>query len=275
MARQMTPAEKQRFRGYFPSLNVDQAVVTGEATNSYNCISWTVGVTTQWLWPGSNLLNFDTFYRRFGLTRAANGRVAAWGHATNNMTHGCISGAGHGPRWESKCGRDLRIQHGLNELVGNSYGRVIAFYTRALLFESRTQKILDLLMKEKKVFTKDEIALLKEEIFKLSPKVKSDFEKYFDFWKKTWFEGRLAIDSNPTSRVGSFEFFRLLSMGEKIIPLVIEKLMDKDNFFALQLYERLQQKSTLLIEHNADDDIILEGEQGRAFRTVRTYLKNK
>ena len=51
--------------------------------------------------------------------------------------------------------------------------------------------------------------------------------------------------------------------------------MDKENFFALQLYERLQQQPTLLIEHDAEDDIILEGEQGRAFRTVKTYLKNK
>ena len=30
MARAMTPAEKQQFRGYFPSLDVDRAVVTGE-----------------------------------------------------------------------------------------------------------------------------------------------------------------------------------------------------------------------------------------------------
>lgn len=39
MARQMTQAEKQRFQGSFPGLNVDQAVVTGEISNVYNCIS--------------------------------------------------------------------------------------------------------------------------------------------------------------------------------------------------------------------------------------------
>ena len=275
MARQMTPAEKQRFRGYFPSLNVDQAVVTGEISRVYNCISWTVGVTNQWLWPGVNLNDFDAFYRRFGLVRARNGNVAAWGHATNNMTHGCISGPGHGPRWESKCGGDLRIQHGLNELVGNSYGRVIAFYTRALVFESQAEKILKLLMKEKKRFAKDETAFLKEEIKKLPKKTVSDFEKSFEEWKKTWFSNRLTIDSNPISRTNSSEFFRLVEMGEAIVPLVIEKLVEPENFFALQLYERIQQNPHLTVEHNIDDDLILEGEQGRAYRTVLAYLKNK
>ncbi len=33
---QMTAAEKTRFRGHFPGLNVDSAVGTGEATNQYN-----------------------------------------------------------------------------------------------------------------------------------------------------------------------------------------------------------------------------------------------
>jgi hypothetical protein len=36
MARPMTPAEKQRFRGYFPSLDVNRAVVTGEVSTWYN-----------------------------------------------------------------------------------------------------------------------------------------------------------------------------------------------------------------------------------------------
>jgi hypothetical protein len=64
MARPMTQAEKQRFRGYFPSLDVDAAIVTGEPSIVYNCISWTVGVTDRWLWPGSAIADFDTFYRR-------------------------------------------------------------------------------------------------------------------------------------------------------------------------------------------------------------------
>jgi hypothetical protein len=63
--RPMTSAEKQRFRGYFANLDVDRAVVTGGASTVYNCISWTVGITNRWLWPGNSLANFDTFYGGF------------------------------------------------------------------------------------------------------------------------------------------------------------------------------------------------------------------
>ena len=122
MTRSMTPTEKTRFQGYFPNLNVNGAVVTDNATTVYNCISWTVGITNRWLWPGSSIGNFDTFYRGFGFTRSGNGPIAAWGQSVSGMTHGSVSGPGHGPRWESKCGGDLRIQHGLNELAGSTYG---------------------------------------------------------------------------------------------------------------------------------------------------------
>jgi hypothetical protein len=98
MARPMTAAEKQRFRGYFPNLDVDRAVVTGAASTVYNCLSWTVGYTDRWLWPGGSINHFDTFYRGFGFIRATDGPIAAWGHSTSTMTHGCISGPGHGPR---------------------------------------------------------------------------------------------------------------------------------------------------------------------------------
>src|SRR6266571_6659944 len=151
MTRPMTPAEKQRFRGYFPNLNVDAAVVTGEVSQVYNCISWTVGVTDRWLWPGSSIANFDTFYRGFGLVRASDGPIAAWGHSASNMTHGSISGPGHGPRWESKCGGDLRIQHGLNELAGASYGRVLAFYRRNPLLRADYPKLLETAVSERAI----------------------------------------------------------------------------------------------------------------------------
>ena len=93
----MTPAEKQRFHGYFPSLDVNRAVVTGEYSNAYNCISWTVGITNAFIWPGSSIAAFDTFYRRFGYARSADGPIAVWGNRLS-MTHGCVSGPSHGPR---------------------------------------------------------------------------------------------------------------------------------------------------------------------------------
>ena len=79
MSRPLTPAEQQRFKGYFPSLDVTRAGATDNATHVYNCIAWTVGITNAWIWPGPTLASFDAFYSRHGLHRAGNGPVAVWG----------------------------------------------------------------------------------------------------------------------------------------------------------------------------------------------------
>jgi hypothetical protein len=145
MPRSLTPAEKREYQGVFPNLDVGAVVVTGEATSIYNGVPWTVGVTNRWLWHGPTIQQFDIFYRQFGYIRVGNGLIAAWGHSTSGMTHGAISGPARGPRWESKCGAGLRLQHGLDELVGSSYGRMSAFYGRSLSFaplSAKTSKAL-------------------------------------------------------------------------------------------------------------------------------------
>ncbi|MCX7099362.1 MAG: hypothetical protein NTV43_15810 [Methylococcales bacterium] len=99
MTRALTKDEKIRFHDYFVNLNVDKAVVSGEATTDYNCIAWTVGITNAWIWPGSTIGDFDKFYKTKGYTRTtdSNSPIAAWGYAENKMTHGSVSGKDHGP----------------------------------------------------------------------------------------------------------------------------------------------------------------------------------
>lgn len=278
MARLMTPAEKQRFRGYFPNLDVNRAVVTGDASRVYNCISWTVGVTDRWLWPGGSIGEFDEFYRGFGYTRSGDGPIAAWGHSASNMTHGCISGPVHGPRWESKCGGDLRIQHGLNELVGASYGRVLAFYRRSRLLAAEFQALLEATVKEKKsrsVLSSAEKKLLAAQATSVPADVRADFEAAFDAWKCTWFEGGLAISSVPQTRAVGREFDALVALGPVILPLVVEKLADPENFLALTLYDAIQPDEKLLVQFGGGDERILEGEQGRARRVVQAWFANQ
>lgn len=278
MARPMTPAEKQRFQGHFANLNVDQAVVTGEVSSTYNCIAWTVGVTDLWLWPGSSIAHFDTFYRGFGFARAGDGPIAAWGHSTAHMTHGSVCGPGHGPRWESKCGADLRIQHGLNELAGSNYGRVVAFYTKSRLIEAILARLLEETMKEKTVkshLTAAQKKALREERERLPADVRARFEAAFDAWKRTWFSGGLAINSDPHTRAVGKEFDALVALGPAILPLVIEALADSDNFLALQLYDAIQPNERLIVQFEPGDERILEGEQGRARRVVQAWFTNQ
>lgn len=109
----------------------------------------------------------------------------------------------------------------------------------------------------------------------LPHKVTSTFEKAFSEWKATWFNGGLAISSNPNSRAIGKEFDALIALGPVILPLVVEKLADPENFFVLQLYDALQPNEKLLVQIGPDDERILEGEQGRARRVVQAWFANQ
>ncbi len=63
-------------------------------------------------------------------------------------------------------------------------------------------------------------------------------------------------------------------MGKDIIPLLVNKLMDESNFLALPAFEELAGKR-MTISIDANDEKVLEGEQGRAYRTVKNYLGNR
>ena len=277
MARRMTSAEKQRFRGYFPRLDVNRAVVTGNATRAYNCIAWTVGVTSRWIWPGSSISNFDSFYRMYGLVRSSNGPIAAWGHNSSNMTHACVAR----PGWESKCGGDLRIQHRLGELVGSSYGRVGTFYKRrSRILDTHTEKILrfvvDMKSLRKMRLHKLERELLTGTIKKIDPDIRKQFAEKFLAWKNTWTAEHTAHLSDPSFVRFNKEFGELISLGDQIIPLLIKELLNPNNFFALQLYDAIQPETMAIIPIDPEDEeLILDGEQGRANRTVRLWLSSQ
>jgi hypothetical protein len=274
----MTPPERQRFQGYFPNLNVAQAIVTDKATTAYNCIAWTVGITNRWLWPGASLAHFDTFYGGYGFARSGSGPIAAWGPSTSAMTHGSVSGPGHGPRWESKCGGDLRIQHGLNELVGGLYGHVIAFYTKVRTLPAPFAAIAEDVMSErlpKSYLSANQKQQLQKEESEIPAKTRAAFETAFKAWKESWFRGGLAVSSDPHTRAVGPEFDGLVALGPTILPLLIEKVADPANFLALQLYDAMQSDENLLVQFEPDDERIVEGEQGRARRVVQAWFANR
>ena len=277
MARPMTPAEQARFRAAFPNLNVKLAVVTDDSANivNYNCIAWTVGITSRRLWPGPTIIDFDAFYRGYGYTRSSSGPIAAWGSSRASMTHACISGEGYGPRWESKCGTDLRIQHGLNELVGSTYGRVVAFYDEERGMNAEFRDKLEAVKREvlaRSYLTESQRQALEAQTQGISAALRKRFDAAFAAWKQSWSRGGLAFSSNPRDRAVGKEFDRLIALGPAIIPLVVEKLADPENSFALQLYDTIQLDPNLVIHFPADDPRILEGEQGRARRVVQVWL---
>ena len=127
-------------------------------------------------------------------------------------------------------------------------------------------------MKEKKEFNKEEIKRLKALIKEIPHEKSADFEKKFSAWKKIWHTGSLALSSDPYTRTKTAEYRELKSLGKEVVPLLAGKLMDEANFLALPAFEELVDNKKLIIRINASDEKVLEGEQGRAFRTVKKYL---
>jgi hypothetical protein len=105
--------------------------------------------------------------------------------------------------------------------------------------------------------------------------LKDAFEKAFKAWKQSWFRGGLAVNSNPQSRAVGEEYDALIALGPEIVPLVVEKLADPENFLALQLYDAMQANDQLVIHFEPDDEGILEGEQGRARHVVHAWFANR
>src|SRR5207247_1998647 len=101
------------------------------------------------------------------------------------------------------------------------------------------------------------------------------FEQAFAVWKDSWFRGSLLVSSDPRTRTVGSEYDQLIALGTAVIPLVIEKLAEPDNFLALQLYDAIQTDPNLLVQFEPSDPRILEGEQGRAQRVVHGWFANR
>jgi hypothetical protein len=127
-------------------------------------------------------------------------------------------------------------------------------------------------MKERKEFTKEEINRLRVLIKEIPREKAADFEKKFSAWKKIWHTGSNASSSDPYTRTKTAEFRELKALGKEILPLLASKLMDETNFLALPAFEELADNKKLIIRANAADEKLLEGEQGRTYRTVKNYL---
>ena len=116
---------------------------------------------------------------------------------------------------------------------------------------------------------------LREQRAAIPAELQTAFDSAFRAWKATWFSGGLAISSDPHTRAVGKEFDALVALGPGILPLVIEMLADPENFLALQLYDAIQPNERLVVPIAPDDERILEGEQGRARRTVQAWFANQ
>lgn len=125
------------------------------------------------------------------------------------------------------------------------------------------------------ILTARQKTALRDQIKSVSAKLRKTFESGFSAWKESWFRGGLAISSEPQTRACGAEFDALIALGPGILPLVVEKLAEPENFLTLQLYDAIQPNSRLVVHFEPDDERILEGEQGRARRVVQAWFANQ
>jgi hypothetical protein len=265
LPREMSEDEKNDFRIYFPLLNLTGEIVTDEASPMYNCIAWTVNYTDRWIWPGNDKLSFDDFYAQYSCYPSEYGPISIFGHINNGfiseVTHG--SKISHDGLFESKCGANLRILHILDNLQNELYGRIVGYYSHVK--HNIKPAILKLTTFEKQK--------IQEKTSKIPLKEREKFKTIFKKWKSMWFIGKEVFLFDPYTRAQGEEFEQLLEMGADSIPLVIEALAEPDNFFAISLYERLQQDTRLHVKIRPDSYEILQGEQSRAVRIIRKWLE--
>jgi len=189
------------------------------------------------------------------------------------MKHGSVSGPHHGPRWESKCGWSLRIQHDLNELESpDSYGKVVAFYERKKAPSESMIRAIEVVNEGRFAMpTNEQIAVVRAAAQGLPANLRAQFEQAFAAWKATWSAPHVAISSNPRAVTYVREFQELIALGPNIIPAIVEKLLEPDNFFALQLYDALQRRHNLIVALDLSSFEVFQGEQGRARRTIERF----
>lgn len=271
LERPMTEDEKVRFHDYFPALDVDKAVVTDEATPEYNCIAWSGGITDQWVWPPSMYPGlpedkaFDKFYASRGFQRAEKGELARWSNE-QGITHGSISGPGHGPRWESKCGGEARIQHGFDELQGDIYGKPDVFYTKVSEPAVMPNKLKEL---------SGNIKLgIKAKALQVDPQVRKKFDGLYTSWQKFRKDPKVTMSANPADYCKTEAFTEITKMGGAVIPLLMEKI-SKGDIFSLQAVGEIAKSG-----RGPERALVLSGkevntsEQNKAYNALMKYYNN-
>ncbi|MCY4042983.1 MAG: hypothetical protein OXF45_04160 [Candidatus Dadabacteria bacterium] len=99
---------------------------------------------------------------------------------------------------------------------------------------------------------------------------RSEFEKKYSSWRNACRAPHISFMSNPYAVKETETFWDLVEMGERIIPLVVEKMTESRNSRILPLYEELQPNESL---HCTDQASRFEGEIIRAKRTVARWVE--
>jgi hypothetical protein len=134
----------------FPGLAGSDYRVTSARDRDYNCIAWAVGDSHKWWWPGTDVEReywppgvprertqdaFVAVFASLGCTvcegenpEAGYEKIALFADVDGKPTHAARQ-LPNG-RWSSKLGKSEDIEHGLHDLEGTLYGKVLLILKR-------------------------------------------------------------------------------------------------------------------------------------------------
>ena len=247
LPRSLTDNERTELSVYFPLLNVEETVVTGEATKQYNCISWSVGNRKTWDWPPLMYPNLSAteairaYYRDRGYLEYVPkpdeqlpvDTVAYWQKETTPKHASVLKYQHENLSWESKLGMLVRIAHARDELESDSYGKIAAYFVKAPLAisENTTYK-----MSVKKLLEMN--AKLKLDIASVNPQLKFKFEDFYLEWLNYRQINLISGSADPHQYTAGLAYSELLKLGPEALPLFVDKMLQGD-FFCLKAMEAL------------------------------------
>jgi hypothetical protein len=126
-------------------------------------------------------------------------------------------------------------------------------------------------MKEVITLNTDQLNYVRARAAQADKQLRERFDKAYAAWKATWDHPLIVVSSAPAARAQTIEFLELVALGPEILPLLMEKLTDPYEFFALVAVDRLAPPE-LQVTREVNDEAVLLGEQGRAIETVQRWV---
>lgn len=281
MARRPTAIEATQLRQFFPALNVGAVWVLGEATpyrppyTWYNCLAWALGITNRWVWPWGSRNATDAemtaFLQRQGYARGSNGTLVSYGFSASSVGHVArYYSSSWG--WTSKLGQWLLITHGRDALIGG-YGARRLFYARAAALVALELKEGEMIVPsgpDVESLSASDRQILEGLVPSVAPRIAKQFEAAWKAWQAE-LQTDVSVDSSTASFVSHSAYRQLVAMGSAIIPLVMQKMAEPSQWYAVLIADALLPPEEQVTVTDEDPEV-LEGEQGRARRTVLQWV---
>ena len=270
--KDLTEDEKYHLLRVYPKIELDLVKVTDNETRNYNCIAWSLGLDDRWVNPLGSIESMVEYYKMYGCeetTIVSEQKIDLWATVDLKPRHGSkFFKTERGESiWESKQGESKRITHNRQGVENGTYGIIVKSFTAPQLSSQYSRKL--------KEWTNKQLMTIDKQIHKLSLEIIYEFENRFLNWKNVWFTGETKYTSNTNDLKLLIEYESLYELGESIIPLLVKKLCDEDNFPALVLYDDLQMNHQLKLNIEDSFDIWVMGEQERAAQTILKWINEQ